>query len=153
MSYPTPGPACQHCHAQPAMKIAFQSITGMLVMYTIRTVRGVYCRDCGLAIQKQMNSKTLAGGWFSIGSLVGMPIILSINAARAGRLKKLPAPVRTPAYPPAQQYAPVQQPAQPYAPAPQFGQAQQYGQAQPYGQAPQYGQAQQGQDYGPGQAF
>ena len=68
-------------------------------MHTIRTVKGNYCRDCGLRIKDEMNAYTLKRGWFSIGGIIGIPMFLGANAVRAGRLKKLPAPVRVQAGP------------------------------------------------------
>jgi hypothetical protein len=86
---------CQSCGATPAAKVVFQSIAGMVIMHTIRTVKGNFCRDCGLRVKDEMNAYTLKRGWFSIGGIIGIPIYLGINAMRAGRLKKLPAPART----------------------------------------------------------
>jgi hypothetical protein len=87
-------PVCQSCGATPSAKVVFQSIAGMLIMHTIRTVKGNFCRDCGLRVKDEMNAYTLKRGWFSIGGIIGTPIFLTANAVRAGRLKKLPAPVR-----------------------------------------------------------
>jgi hypothetical protein len=80
---------CQRCGRAPAAKVAFQSIKGLILMHQITTVRGVFCRDCGLAVKQQMNGKTLKFGWFSLGGLVGIPIFLLSNQIRAGKLTKL----------------------------------------------------------------
>lgn len=85
---------CQSCGATPAKKVVFQSIAGMVIMHTIRTVKGNFCRDCGLRIKDEMNAYTLKRGWFSIGGILGIPMFLGFNAIRAKRLKKLPAPIR-----------------------------------------------------------
>jgi hypothetical protein len=92
--YGKAGP-CQQCGATPAKKVVFQSIAGMVIMHQIRTVKGNFCRDCGLRIKDEMNAYTLKRGWFSIGGIIGIPMFLGINAIRAGRLNKLPAPVRS----------------------------------------------------------
>jgi|SRR5215467_1168709 len=89
-----PNPACQNCGARPAAKTVFQSVEGMVIIHTIRTVKGTFCRDCGLAIKDRMNQRTLKRGWYGLGSLIGMPIIMGANAARASKLSKLDAPVR-----------------------------------------------------------
>jgi hypothetical protein len=91
---PVVNPVCQSCGATPTVKVVLQSISGMVLMHTIRTVKGYYCRDCGLRIKKEMNTRTLQRGWFSLGGIIGIPIFLAANAMRAGALKKLPAPVR-----------------------------------------------------------
>ena len=128
---------CQQCGATPAKKVVFQSIAGTVIMHQIRTVKGNFCRDCGLRIKDEMNAYTLKRGWFSIGGIIGIPMFLGINAIRAGRLNKLPAPVR---------------------PQPQGWQGQPQGQAQAWpgqpqpwqGQAQAQPQAWQGQPQGLG---
>jgi hypothetical protein len=133
---------CQQCGATPAKKVVFQSIAGMVIMHQIRTVKGNFCRDCGLRIKDEMNAYTLKRGWFSIGGIIGIPMFLGINAIRAGRLNKLPAPVR--AQPQGWQGQPQGWQGQPQ------GQAQAWpGQPQPWqGQAQPQPQAWQGQPQG-----
>jgi hypothetical protein len=123
---------CQSCGATPAKKVVFQSIAGMVIMHTIRTVKGNFCRDCGLRIKDEMNAYTLKRGWFSIGGLIGIPMFLGINAIRAGRLNKLPAPVRS--QPQGWQGQPQGQP--------QSWQGQPQGQPQPWQGQPQPWQGQ-----------
>jgi hypothetical protein len=147
---------CQSCGATPAKKVVFQSIAGMLIMHQIRTAKGVFCRDCGLRVKEEMDTYTLKRGWFSIGGLIGIPIYLGINAMRASKLKKLPAPVRAQAQQWQGQTPPMQGQPQPWQGQgyghPQQGQG--YGQPQPWqGQAqPMQPQPQpqpwQGQGYG-----
>lgn len=64
---------------------------GFLILSRISTLRGAYCRDCGLRAKQAMNAKTLKGAWFSITALIAMPIYLSTNAMAAGKLNKLTA--------------------------------------------------------------
>lgn len=87
-------PVCESCGATPTAKVVFQSIAGMVIMHSTRTVKGNFCRDCGLRIKNEMNAYTLKRGWFSLGGIIGIPIFLAGNSVRAGRLKKLPPPVR-----------------------------------------------------------
>jgi hypothetical protein len=89
-----PNPACQNCGGRPAAKVGFQSIEGLLIIHTIRTVKGTFCRDCGLAVKDRMNQRTLKRAWFGIGAIIGMPIIMGANAARASKINKLAPPVR-----------------------------------------------------------
>jgi spore coat protein CotF len=85
---------CQQCGASPAVKVKFQSLQGQIVMHTIRTKKGTFCRDCGLNIKNEMNSYTLKHGWYSVSGLIGSPIFLLQNSIRAGKLNKLPVPAR-----------------------------------------------------------
>jgi hypothetical protein len=115
---------CQSCGATPAKKVVFQSIAGMVVMHRIRTVKGNFCRDCGLRVKDEMNAYTLKRGWFSIGGIIGIPMFLGINALRASRLKKLPAPVRVQPEPWQGQPQPWQGQPQPWQGQPQPWQGQ-----------------------------
>jgi hypothetical protein len=80
---------CRQCGRTPAAKVTFKAVQGFLVMSRISTIRGAYCRDCGLRAKQQMNAKTLKGAWFSLTALMAMPIYLTTNAMAAGKLNKL----------------------------------------------------------------
>jgi hypothetical protein len=56
-----------------------------------------------------MTAKTLIQGWYGYASFVITPITVLINAARRGKVAKLPAPQRPP-------YGPSGQPMDPGAP-------------------------------------
>jgi hypothetical protein len=82
---------CRDCGRTPAAKVTFKAVQGFLILSRISTLRGAYCRDCGLRAKQAMNAKTLKGAWFSITALIAMPIYLSTNAMAAGKLNKLTA--------------------------------------------------------------
>jgi hypothetical protein len=92
MSAPTPTStvlSCRNCGRSPAAKVTFKSVQGFVVMANIGTLRGAYCRDCGLKAKAQMNARTLKGAWFSISSLIAMPIYLATNASAGKKLERL----------------------------------------------------------------
>ncbi|GAB2851478.1 hypothetical protein GCM10027176_63080 [Actinoallomurus bryophytorum] len=65
---------------------------GAVLMHTIWTSHGPFCRDCGLHTFRRQTTKTLAGGWCSIGALVATPIFLLMNIVARGKVANLPAP-------------------------------------------------------------
>ena len=93
MSVPTATPqtalACRNCGRGPAAKVTFKAVQGFLVLSRISTLRGAYCRDCGLRAKQEMNAKMLKGAWFSLTAIIAMPIYLTTNAIAAGKLEKL----------------------------------------------------------------
>ncbi len=86
--------ACRVCGSGPAAKATFRAVVGAVVMHTMWTSTGPYCRDCGLHTFRRQTTKTLAGGWCSIGALILAPIFLILNFAARGKVAGLPAPQR-----------------------------------------------------------
>ena len=89
-----PNQPCVVCGSTPAIKVKFTKIKGMILMHQISWSKGYFCRDCGLRKADEFQKSMLVGGWWSIFGLIGTPIYLAINAATAGKLRKLPAPAR-----------------------------------------------------------
>ncbi|WP_433181191.1 hypothetical protein [Actinoallomurus sp. CA-150999] len=86
------GVTCRVCGSAPAAHATFRGVVGAVVMHTIWTATGPFCRDCGLATFRKQTTKTLAGGWCSIGALVLTPIFLLMNIIARGKVANLPAP-------------------------------------------------------------
>ncbi|GAA0356540.1 hypothetical protein NE235_12825 [Actinoallomurus spadix] len=86
------GPACRVCGNGPAAPATFRGVVGAVVMHTIWTASGPFCRDCGLATFRKQTAKTLAGGWCSIGAIVLSPFFLLFNLIARGKVANLPAP-------------------------------------------------------------
>ena len=80
---------CRDCGRGPAAKVTFKAVQGFVVLSRISTLRGEYCRDCGMRAKQAMNAKMLKGAWFSLTAIIAMPIYLSTNAFAAGKLNKL----------------------------------------------------------------
>jgi hypothetical protein len=59
---------------------------------TTRTVKGTFCRSCGLAKQRELSGRTLWQGWWGIASLVITPIVLLANLIGRRRFRALPEP-------------------------------------------------------------
>lgn len=86
------GPSCRVCGNGPAAPATFRAVVGALVMHTIWTAPGPYCHDCGMHTFRRQTTKTLGGGWCSIGAIVLTPFFLLMNISARGKVAGLPAP-------------------------------------------------------------
>lgn len=90
--YQGQGVSCRLCGSGPAAPATFRAVVGAVFMHTIWTAHGPYCRDCGLATFRRQTTKTLAGGWCSVGAIVATPIFMLMNINARGKVAGLPAP-------------------------------------------------------------
>jgi hypothetical protein len=90
--YQGQGVSCRLCGSGPAAPATFRAVVGAVFMHTIWTAHGPYCRDCGLATFRRQTTKTLAGGWCSVGAIVATPIFMLLNINARGKVAGLPAP-------------------------------------------------------------
>jgi hypothetical protein len=92
-----PGPeACMVCAGVPAARITLRSVVAFVVMGVTSTQRGVYCRDCGLAMfRKRMSATLLTGWWGIIHFFVNIGAIVTNLSARS-QLMRLAPPTRDP---------------------------------------------------------
>ncbi|MGI5225991.1 hypothetical protein [Actinoallomurus sp. CA-142502] len=86
------GQSCRLCGSGPAANATFRAVVGAVVMHTIWTASGPYCRDCGLHTFRRLTAKTLTGGWCSVQSIVMTPIFLLMNVSSRSNVANLPAP-------------------------------------------------------------
>jgi hypothetical protein len=85
-------PGCRICGSGPAAPATFRAVTGAIIMHTIWTSHGPFCRDCGLHTFRRQTSKSLGGGWFGIQAMVLTPIFVLMNVSARGKIANLPAP-------------------------------------------------------------
>ncbi|GHJ44856.1 hypothetical protein Cs7R123_21980 [Catellatospora sp. TT07R-123] len=88
--------ACENCGCSPAAQLTFRGHRGMVVVMQFLKNRGVYCRDCGLAVFRTMTSRTLVQGWWGYASFVITPFILLYNVFGRLKLDKMGDPVPPP---------------------------------------------------------
>jgi hypothetical protein len=91
-AYQGQGVACRLCGSGPAAPATFRAVVGAVFMHTMWTAHGPYCRDCGLHTFRRQTTKTLTGGWCSIGAIILTPIFLLMNISSRGKVAGLPAP-------------------------------------------------------------
>jgi len=96
---PTEQVSCRFCGSVPARDVTFRGHQGILIVMRWLSVRGPFCRDCGLAVFRDMTGKTLWQGWWGLISFCVTPFILLINAFRRGRVANLAAPRPHPTMP------------------------------------------------------
>lgn len=87
---------CRFCGSVPAVQTTFRGHQGMIVLMRFLSLKGPFCRDCGLSVFRDMTSKTLVQGWYSYGSLIAAPITVLINLWRRDKVASLPAPQPAP---------------------------------------------------------
>lgn len=86
--------SCQVCGAAPAASVRFVKHVGMVLMWQQVTYRGTYCRDCGLAVFRQIMNQTLAFGWWGIASFFFNIYAIIVNLISRQRIRNLAEPIR-----------------------------------------------------------
>jgi hypothetical protein len=91
------GPAvCMVCGGTPATPVELRTVVALVLFGITRTFRGIYCRDCGLAMFRQRMSATLLTGWWGfIHFFINLYAILTNLSARS-QLMRLAPPTRDP---------------------------------------------------------
>lgn len=87
-----PSNGCQLCGATPAMKIQLRGHRGMLLVMQRLTYRGQYCRECGTARFREVQSKTMLYGWWGYFSFVLNTYNVFQNMSVERQLRGLGAP-------------------------------------------------------------
>jgi hypothetical protein len=92
---PAPQPQalrCRFCGCVPAANVTFRGHQGMIVLMRFLSLKGPFCRNCGLATFRQMTARTLVQGWYGYASFIITPITILINIVRRGTVASLPPP-------------------------------------------------------------
>ncbi|WKV70434.1 hypothetical protein AW27_002230 [Streptomyces sp. PCS3-D2] len=95
-----PPAVCRACGGRTAVDFKVRAHTGILIMMKFEHLDGPFCRDCGLAVVRQMTYRTLILGWWGPLSLVIVnPLTLVWNLVAYLKYRGLapsePAPGRT----------------------------------------------------------
>jgi hypothetical protein len=88
------GPACRLCGSVPAAAVTFRQHTGMILMMRFGSLKGPFCRDCGIYVYRKMTAHTLLAGWWGWASFFITPITLLLNLARRGTVARLAPPIQ-----------------------------------------------------------
>lgn len=83
---------CRTRYSTRAVAATIRGHQGMLLRMRTITNNGPFCRTCGTALNRDMTSKTLVQGWWSIGSLIMGPFALISNLVQRSKIRKLPPP-------------------------------------------------------------
>ncbi|MFE5489363.1 hypothetical protein ACFQ8S_01465 [Streptomyces virginiae] len=83
---------CRACGGQTAVNFKVRAHTGILIMMRFEHLDGPFCRDCGLAVVRQMTYRSLILGWWGPLSLVVLnPLTLVWNLVAHLKYRALPA--------------------------------------------------------------
>ncbi|MEW1655051.1 MULTISPECIES: hypothetical protein [unclassified Streptomyces] len=78
----------------PAADITVRGHQGILIVMRFLSMKGPFCRNCGLALCREMTGKTLWQGWWSPFSLfLFTPFTLLWNLVVRVKLSKLQPPI------------------------------------------------------------
>ncbi|MFI5702584.1 hypothetical protein ACIA78_21370 [Streptomyces xanthochromogenes] len=84
---------CRVCNAVPVAGTSIRAHQGFLLFMTFRSVSGPLCRDCGLALVREMTTRTLWQGWWGpLSLIVGAPFALLSNLNAFLKFRKLAQP-------------------------------------------------------------
>jgi hypothetical protein len=91
---------CQVCGRAPAVAVRLQCVTGMIVLYSIRSESQVLCRDCGIARFRQVSAESMLVGWWGLIAYFANLVVLVGNYLQRRRLARLHTPYGEPTAPP-----------------------------------------------------
>ncbi|WP_330349798.1 hypothetical protein [Streptomyces sp. NBC_00582] len=88
-----PSTACMFCAGGPAVHVTFRAHRGILILMTFGKQSGTMCATCGVAVYRELTTRTLWQGWWSPFSLfLFTPFTVVHNLVVARKVKKLQAP-------------------------------------------------------------
>ncbi|MFD3470186.1 hypothetical protein ACFWWM_28240 [Streptomyces sp. NPDC058682] len=92
-AHPEPGRyGCRLCGAWPAAHATVRGHQGLIVLMRFLSLRGPFCRDCGLATYRRMSSDTLWQGWWGPLSVFITPVTLLMNLGPRASFRRLAPP-------------------------------------------------------------
>ncbi len=97
--YPVPpvaGPACRFCGCVPAINLTLHGHQGFVVIMRFLSLKGPFCRDCGLAAFRRMTASTLVQGWYGLASFIIAPLTVLMNLIHRSRIGALAPPQPNP---------------------------------------------------------
>ena len=98
---------CRFCGRTPAIAATVSAHSGMIIMMQWRSVRGPFCRSCGMQALKKLTGETLWQGWWGVlSAIIGTPFTLISNFFTWLRIRALPEPMAVSAAQPAPTAAP-----------------------------------------------
>ncbi len=87
---------CRLCGSAPAAPGRLRSHQGIILLMRFHHLDGPFCRDCGLAVFRDMTARTLLQGWWGLASFFITIGTVAKNAFLGRRFASLRAPRRDP---------------------------------------------------------
>lgn len=88
-----PGLICRMCGMAPAAAVSFRTHLAAVFFLSHRTEPGPFCRRCATALFRTLTTASLAGGWWSLPSLLVLnPFVIIANLRALRETNQLPEP-------------------------------------------------------------
>jgi transposase-like protein len=88
---------CVVCGRGPALDVSLRSVTGIVIAFRMRRIKGTFCRDCGMAMSRRVLDRTLLTGWWGLFFASFATIYAAIlDSTALGRFKRAPEPIGEP---------------------------------------------------------
>lgn len=87
---------CMVCGRGPALDVALRSVTGIVIAFRMRRIKGTFCRDCGTAMSRRVLDRTLLTGWWGLFAGIANLYAAIVDSSALGRFKRAPEPVGEP---------------------------------------------------------
>jgi hypothetical protein len=85
---------CELCGSRPARRVSFKNQTAFLVAASLHTTQLTLCRDCGTAVGRKVQNRTLLGGWWGMLSFFRNLSYVASNAGELRRLRSMEEPTK-----------------------------------------------------------
>ncbi|WP_280265976.1 hypothetical protein [Nocardia wallacei] len=84
---------CTHCGGTPAVPVTIYGHRGLVLWMRFLRRSGPFCRDCGLAIYRQMTLENVWRGWWGPFSVFINAVTMLFNLLTYRDITKLPPPI------------------------------------------------------------
>jgi hypothetical protein len=83
---------CDVCGASPARRTLLRSYVGLILPVFERKHEATLCKWCGTAAQRDLSARSMTRGWWSLPSLVWVPVGLFLNYLEQRKFDRLEDP-------------------------------------------------------------
>ena len=90
------GPYCVLCGSAPVAPVELKQGIGLLLTRRVKTFAGSVCRDCGTAMYRTVQNRTLWTGWWGVISFFSNIVFILSNLGAYLSIRRLASPSPTP---------------------------------------------------------
>ena len=90
------GPYCVLCGSAPVVPVELKQGIGLLFWRRVKTFAGTVCRDCGTAMYRTVQNRTLWTGWWGVISFFDNFVLILSNLGAYLSIRRLASPSPTP---------------------------------------------------------
>lgn len=85
---PPPIVICEICGSQPAIPVSFAQVTGWIIWFTHTSTKVMACHDCGTAIGRRVQNRTLWRGWWGVFAALANLVVIVLNSRQLFVLRR-----------------------------------------------------------------